>query len=366
MRNKFRSIGVKQKANHIFTAPISRDSMSSEEHELSSRLQGLAENKRENAITSLQVHPIMKQVFQKKEMPYSQGFSTSVFMDDPTSARLLPQEGITRADKAREQDSIQRQVQQFNAGIFTPEMYKKRDLLLYASRKKAADMHKKIVEYLATSSELTDPIPFSLQEEVEKYYRDHPNFNVTTLKQQREQKKTEAETKAAEERAKAAFFNDPHPFTGVTFNPGGSVQYSDNFTNVDRGSSTSNTMGTRVAGTNLHLLNFGNNPDSVVGSGWRATPLHRLIRPYKKFELPIPPDQIIEGQKEEKDDWREQYKEEQEFQRGIPPPKDMVERAYPKYARPAYLPGRNIPNAGIVPHDFLFPRKKYWVRHGLY
>lgn len=369
--NKFGSIGVTQKANHTFFGPISRDAMSSAEHEMRDRAQ---QNPKQQALSKLASlglpanEALMSRMNVPGKSPYSDGFDMSQFMTSETAA-MLPNEGVTRADVAEQKLAIARQVEQYNAGILTPELYKKRELLKYLSQKKADEMKGKIVQYLATNKELIDPLPASLQEEVDEYYRAHPEVKVNEIQTARDDYKKKKEKEAAEKRQAAAFFYNPNPFSGLTFKPGPGIRYSDAPVGVDAPSSYStqnNLSSSRIPNTSLRLYNSGNNPNNIDGSGWRASPLHRLVRPFKKFEIPPPPDKIIEGQKEEKEEWKEQYKEDQQYQRGIPPPKDMVERAYPKYAKPAFLPGRTIPNTGIVPHDFLFPRKKYWVRHGLY
>ena len=108
----------------------------------------------------------------------------------------------------------------------------------------------------------------------------------------------------------------------------------------------------------------------IIDSGWRAPRLHKLVRPLKRFEIEEGPDKIIEDQKQALDDRRTMYKDEQTHQRGTTPPKDMVERAMPKLAEPflASTPSSQlfgIPNFGIVPHPFVFPNKKYWVKTGI-
>lgn len=98
---------------------------------------------------------------------------------------------------------------------------------------------------------------------------------------------------------------------------------------------------------------------AAAGSGWRAPMLHNLVRPLKRFEINQTPDKIIEEQKEALDERRDMYKDLQENQRGAPPPKGMVERAMPKLAAPLFTERKVIQNLGIVPHPFIFRKKKY-------
>lgn len=99
--------------------------------------------------------------------------------------------------------------------------------------------------------------------------------------------------------------------------------------------------------------------------GWRAPRLHKLVRPYKPFMLTETPEDIIEGEKHDLDDRRAMYKDQQLLQRGLTPPKDMVDRAMPKTAKPFLHNPLSIPFTGVVPHPFVFPDKKYFIRPGL-
>lgn len=99
--------------------------------------------------------------------------------------------------------------------------------------------------------------------------------------------------------------------------------------------------------------------------GWRAPRLHRLVRPYKPFMLTETPEDIIEGEKHDLDDRRAMYKDQQLLQRGLTPPKDMVDRAMPKTAKPFLHNPLNIPFTGVIPHPFVFPDKKYFIQPGL-
>ena len=124
------------------------------------------------------------------------------------------------------------------------------------------------------------------------------------------------------------------------------------------------TIGT----TSVERIEDPEQPSTVAGTGylgWRAPRLHRLVRPYKPFMLTETPEEIIDEEKHELDDRRAKYKDYQLFQRGLAPPKDMVDRAMPKTAKPLIHVPVTIPFTGVVPHPFIFPDKKYFIQPGL-
>lgn len=104
---------------------------------------------------------------------------------------------------------------------------------------------------------------------------------------------------------------------------------------------------------------FYKNHGGMRIDGWSAPRLHTLLRPLKPFIISDEPTNIVEDQKKTLDEWRDGYKEQQKDARGITPPKDMIERAFPKTASPALLPGTQPPTIHIVPHPFIFPRKRF-------
>ena len=109
-------------------------------------------------------------------------------------------------------------------------------------------------------------------------------------------------------------------------------------------------------------------PRREAGSGylgWRAPRLHRLVRPYRPFMLTETPEEIVDEEKHDLDERRAMYKDQQLFQRGLAPPKDMVDRAMPKTAKPYLHNPLSIPFTGVIPHPFVFPDKKYFIRPGL-
>ena len=108
----------------------------------------------------------------------------------------------------------------------------------------------------------------------------------------------------------------------------------------------------------LHKHRIGKNNDVV---GWRAPRLHKLLRPFKRFEMTDTPEGIIDEEKQALDDRRDLYKDEMKQQRGALPPKEMVERAMPKTAKPIAIPNSRLPPFMIVPHPFVFPLKKYQI-----
>lgn len=93
--------------------------------------------------------------------------------------------------------------------------------------------------------------------------------------------------------------------------------------------------------------------------GWAAPRLHNLVRPFKPFVLEQEPEQIVDEQKKTLDEWRDGYKEQKKDERGILPPKDMIERAFPKTAEPVLIPETKKPRFDIIPHPFILSNAKY-------
>lgn len=102
-----------------------------------------------------------------------------------------------------------------------------------------------------------------------------------------------------------------------------------------------------------------------AGYGWRAPRIHKLIRPLKSFNLDQTPMDIVEEQKQALDERREQYKEQETAQHGVAPTKDNIETALPKTAEPMLQMTVQRPRISIVPHPFIFPKKKFWVKGGI-
>ena len=61
-------------------------------------------------------------------------------------------------------------------------------------------------------------------------------------------------------------------------------------------------------------------------------------------------------------DLKDEYKSFQKDQRGIEPPNEMVNRAVPKYARPLNGIFDPAPIDIVVPHPFVFPQRKFFVK----
>lgn len=100
----------------------------------------------------------------------------------------------------------------------------------------------------------------------------------------------------------------------------------------------------------------------MSGHGWRAPRLHKLIRPLKPFVLDQTPMDVVDEQKQALDDRREQYKEQETAQRGVAPSKDNIETAMPKTAAPMMGLFTSKPRISIVPHPFVFPKRKFGVK----
>lgn len=104
--------------------------------------------------------------------------------------------------------------------------------------------------------------------------------------------------------------------------------------------------------------------DPVVNNGWSALKLHELVRPMSTSFI-IPPEQVIERQRQDFDDRENEYRALQTFQRGTAPPNEMVHRAVPKLAEPLRPNRLGVtrlrPDIDIIPHPFVVPTKKFRI-----
>lgn len=312
-RNPFRTTGVKQVATRIIKAPIIPDGYSREGFRYS-----FGANRSGISLPNLIGKQAAIDVKNLGIIPDYDGVDLSSFMND---SLILPS-GVASLEKLQKQRDVAHQIQQFNAKILDDDQRAMKSLSEFMEKKKKIELRKKIVQWLAETDDL-DEVPTEYREAVADYYKEkYPtesdrNKHIKDIEDKRREKKKKITPKDL------ADYN-------------ARVYYS----NMDR-----DTL-------------------SPAGYGWRAPRLHRLVRPIKEIEVDDP-EKIIEDQKDSLEERREFYKNFQTEQRGIQPPKDMVERAIPKMAEPIYIPQTLQTNTGVILHPFIFPKKRYDVYTGI-
>lgn len=316
--NPYRTTGVRQRANRIMTGPLIREGITSvENHEKEAA---------QRRYSQLANAGMLKQMKELGIIPDHVGVDMNEFVGNNIS---LPN-GVTSVEEAENQRDIARQIEQFNAGIMDEATHEQKVLTELAQKRKKDEYRTKLIQWLAETDEL-DEIPNEFREEVEAYYakkdkEEHKNVGTTLseMKAKREKRKKEQEEKEKKKRFERGYWEHTDPFANIAM---------------------------PIGNGEIH--------------GWRAPRLHRLLRPIKPFIIEHTPEQLVEEQKDDLEKRRDEYKNEQMQQRGLAPPKDMIERAFPKTAEPMLHPFRKFQDINVVPHPFVFPKKKYWVVNGV-
>lgn len=334
-RNPYRSIGVTQRASHVMVGPMRRDGITSIENEERSRYS--------KHIAQLANAGMLKKMQETGVIPDDMGVDMSDFSGNVAA---LPG-GVTNLQDMEKESDIARQIERYNAGILSEEHRKQKALMEIAKKRKQSEYTQKIIQWLAETDEL-DEVPREFAEEVEKYYsKNGGEDKKAEVQRKRKLRRDREEAKERNRLFKQSYWQS-NPMTAVLQPRTGT---SEHFS------------------TNTGLINPYET--TAIGGGWRAPRLHKLVRPLKRFEIKETPDKIVEEQKQALDDRRTLYKDEQTEQRGVAPPKDMVERAMPKLAEPilALRPIPQVftrPDYRITPHPFVFPKKKYMVHTGVF
>ena len=403
-KNPFRSTGVKQRASHVYVGPMRREGITSVENAERERLY--------KHLSQLSNAGMIKQMRELGIIPDDVGVNMSQFSGNLAA---LPN-GVTSLEQVQKEADVMRQIEQYNAGILNQEHSEQKALMELAKKRKQSEYRKKIIQWLAETDEM-DEVPLEFKEEVEDYYKNNPTVKKDDIEAKRKKRKEEEEKKATEKYLKQMYWQSD-PFSSV-LQPSTleSTRYSDNPGLLTKEVVTPTFMPSEediitpeikeVLDELYRYVNVGditfdgaldfirlsgeinesikpfvieyfrkhyNTGNGVIhgGSinGWRAPRLHKLVRPLKRFMIEENPDKIIEDQKQALDDRRAMYKDEQTFQRGTTPPKDMIERAMPKLAEPilAKAPFPQVftrPDFGITLHPFVFPKKKYMVQTGM-
>lgn len=230
------------------------------------------------------------------------------FGDNSFTTNLLPS-GVQSVEARDKQISAKRMIEMQNAGILSEKQRQLQTLADLSNKQKQYEQHKKLIEFLALRED-EDFVPAEFQEEVEAYYAAHPGKKA-------EVDQLRAAYKQRMKRMKEAYGQpDKTPSSG-------------------RGI--------------IHPV------------GWRARRLHELVRPFKRREVLPTPEEQTEQQKTEIDERQKMYRDQQTEERGVAPPSEMVKRAMPDTAEPVMLPIANIKNVMLVPHQFLFPKRRYML-----
>lgn len=361
-KDPFTSAAPFQPAQKVFVAPMVREGVTSIENAERSRMA--------KRLAQMGNAGILKQMKTLGVIPDDYGVDMSAFTGDSVS---LPS-GVTSIAQVEKQQNALRQIDRFNAGILDQKSKETQALLEIAKKKKESEGRKKIIQYLAESDEL-DEVPLEFREEVEKYYGENKDKELKNkvLKKRLDRKKKEEE-EAQRKLDAQLYWERPRTFvqpvqrestTYTTYKPISDTQLTRNDEVLLERMIQDAYQNWLLQNPNLGDLGFlfGDNEEyyqtflnewnpppevkqlmyklgrtSLTGHGWRAPRLHKLIAPVKPFNIGDSPEKIVEDQKQQLDERRKKYKEEQHFQRGSEPPKNMVERAFPKLAAPIEVP----------------------------
>ena len=320
----------------------------------------------------------------------------SAFNDDSddlesliTGNTLLPT-GVTSLKTAEKNKEMLERLQRYNAGIYDQETRDMKALYKVMKNQKTSDMRKKLIKWLANNEEI-DEIPAEFEEEVTKYYnKTAEGQRIRDKVEAARKKRREKKEKKRLEKLKEQTYWDSDPFENIGLYMPEKKQYKDlqeEAYALSRGHGEIETLKGLIHPDPSLIpfdavrpmkrrrpgyIQFAEPPREFLKNhngqridGWAAPRLHTLLRPFKPFILDQEPTDIVEEQRKTLDEWRDGYREQQKDSRGLLPPKDMVERAFPKTAEPAMLPEMKIPNINIIPHPFIVSKKKFMLQKGI-
>ena len=297
--------------------------------------------------------------------------------------------GVTNVENMEALRSASRQIQAANAGILSAEMMKKKRLYDILRKRKEKEMKDKTIQYIAESDEL-DEVPEELREEVNSYlYRGVPlqyrmflntDHNAFGIKDKAQLKKEgidldrspdlarkyadfgkwrtdhaddfsalqkrflsygRAEEKRAERRKKKQKLDSAAL----------EKEFADYF--LERKKIDEQ----RAQAEDRKRRGFG-----LIESDERIPRLYMLTRPLAFPAPTVDHEGVVQREKDFETDLKDEYKSFQKDQRGIEPPNEMVNRAVPKYARPLNGIFDPAPIDIVVPHPFVFPQRKFFVK----
>lgn len=297
--------------------------------------------------------------------------------------------GVTNVENMEAMRSAARQIQAANAGILSAEMMKKKRLYDILRKRKEKEMKDKTIQYIAESDEL-DEVPEELREEVNSYlYRGVPlqyrmflntardAFGIKTKDQLKKegidldrspdlarkyadfdkwrtdhaddysalQKRFLSYGKAEEKRAERRKKKQKLDSAALE------KEFADYFLERQKIDEQ------RAQAEDRKRRGFG-----LIESDERIPRLYMLTRPLAFPAPTVDHEGVVQREKDFETDLKDEYKSFQKDQRGIEPPSEMVNRAVPKYARPLNDIFDPAPIDIVVPHPFVFPQRKFFVK----
>lgn len=297
--------------------------------------------------------------------------------------------GVTNVENMEALRSASRQIQAANAGILSAEMMKKKRLYDIIRKRKEKEMKDKTIQYIAESDEL-DEVPEELREEVNSYlyrgvplqYRmflntDRDAFGIKSkdqlekegvdvkkpgpmqqkyddfVKWQKDhaddysalQKRFINYGKAEEKRAERRKKKQKLDSAALE------KEFADYFLERQKIDEQ------RAQAEDRKRRGFG-----LIESDERIPRLYMLTRPLAFPAPTVDHEGVVQREKDFETDLKDEYKSFQKDQRGIEPPNEMVNRAVPKYARPLNGIFDPAPIDIVVPHPFVFPQRKFFVK----
>lgn len=338
IRNKFQNPPLNRSLFTAYRAPLRRDGMSS-----------LEEAAKQNSLVMIGDEAYEGLLGEKPGLDLSRYGNALITLDD----------GVSSVEQAEKERSAMRQAERYNAGILTAK--EKMLKTLYKQEKKRKEMaaREKIIQYLSLydeeDKEQLSNIPMELREEVTKYkqrmadihgrYSRTTGENIPTIAEKREYDEFEKMQKAYRAMREAEKKKKPEE------------KYT----------------ASAQAFQDMRKTGFGiiNNPHRLQGIpnrvfGWKAPRIHELLTPLRRTlqsQLSKTPEQIVDEHKKEREERETEYKEQQTQQRGVEPPKEMVNRAVPKTAEPAFIPSKYLDSdhldLDVIPHPFVLRKRKY-------
>lgn len=297
--------------------------------------------------------------------------------------------GVTNVENMEALRSASRQIQAANAGILSAEMMKKKRLYDILRKRKEKEMKDKTIQYIAESDEL-DEVPEELREEVNSYlYRGVPLQYRMFLNTDRKS----FGIKNADELKKEGIDLEKNPDMAKKYRDFNDWKdkHSDDFSALQKrfisyGKAEEKRAERRKKKQNLDSAalekefadyflerkkideqraqeedrkrrGFG-----LIESDERIPRLYMLTRPLAFPAPTVDHEGVVQREKDFETDLKDEYKSFQKDQRGIEPPNEMVNRAVPKYARPLNGIFDPAPIDIVVPHPFVFPQRKFFVK----
>lgn len=297
--------------------------------------------------------------------------------------------GVTNVENMEALRSASRQIQAANAGILSAEMMKKKRLYDIIRKRKEKEMKDKTIQYIAESDEL-DEVPEELREEVNSYlYRGVPLQYRMFLNTDRNSFGIKDEAQLAREGIDLA--NNPDMAKKYNDFKKWKDDHDDDYSALQKrfinyGKAEEKRAERRKKKQKLDSAalekefadyflerqkideqraqaedrkrrGFG-----LIESDERIPRLYMLTRPLAFPAPTVDHEGVVQREKDFETDLKDEYKSFQKDQRGIEPPNEMVNRAVPKYARPLNGIFDPAPIDIVVPHPFVFPQRKFYVK----